>query len=96
MRSVFKNNEGELMIVDVEALRDDIRYSVAWLRDEYHDLDRPLTPALVMRLVVNAVRTLNGSYTDGVVLAELEKLTPDHKDVFDQLTGGEFSLTLLK
>ncbi len=96
MRSVFKNNEGELMIVDVEALRDDIRYAVAWVRDEYHDLGRRLDPALVMRLVVNAVRTLNGSYTDGVVLAELEKLTPDVKDAFDQLTGGEFSLTLLK
>ncbi len=96
MRSVFKNNEGQLMNVDVDALREDIRYAVAWLRDEYRDLDRPLSPDLVMRLVVNTVRTINASYTDGVVLAELEKLTPEFIDVFDQVSGGAFSLTLTK
>ncbi|MGZ4951609.1 MAG: hypothetical protein ACXV5K_11340 [Halobacteriota archaeon] len=40
--------------------------------------------------MVNAVRTLNASYTDGAVLAELEALTLEFIDVFDQLTDGAF------
>ncbi len=77
---------------DVEQLREDIRYAVAWMHEEYRDVDRPLHPELVVRMVVNSVRALNMSYTDGVVLAELEKLTPTFIKVFDTLTDGAFSL----
>ncbi|MGZ4885736.1 MAG: hypothetical protein ACXVI7_10045 [Halobacteriota archaeon] len=79
---------------NVEELRHDIRYAVAWMQEEYHDFGRSFTPELVVRTVVNAVRTLNASYTDGVVLAEFETLTPEFIDVFDKLTDGAFSLTL--
>ncbi len=81
---------------NVGALRQDIRDAVAWLIDEYRDIDEPLRPDLVVRLVVNAVRAINMSYTDGIVLAELELLTSEFLDVFDTLTDGAFSLTILK
>ncbi len=80
---------------NVEELRQDIRYAVSWMHEEYRDFGRLFSPGLVVRTVVNAVRTLNASYTDRVVLAELELLTPEFIDVFDELTDGAFSLTLL-
>ncbi len=78
------------VVANVKELREDILYAVAWMYEEYHDVDRPLSPALVIRKVVNAVRTLNASYADGVVLTELDQLTPECIDVFDALTDGEF------
>ncbi len=80
---------------NVGELRQDIRYAVSWMYEEYHDFDRSFSPGLVVRTVVNAVRTLNASYTDGIVLAELERLTPEFIHVFDELSDGAFSLTLL-
>ncbi len=81
---------------NVEELRDDIRYAVAWMHEEYRDLGRPFSPELVVRTVVTAVRAVNMSYTDAVVLAELEKLTPEFIRIFDTLSAGAFSLTLSK
>ncbi len=78
---------------NVDELRQDLRYVVSWMHEEYQNF-RPFSPELVVRTVVNAVKALNGSYTDAVVLTELEKLTSEFVGVFDQLTGGAFSLTL--
>ncbi len=79
--------------INVKELHQDIRYAVAWMQDEYRNFGR-FSPELLVRTVINAVRTLNASYTDGIVLAELEKLTPALIEVFDTLTDGAFSLTL--
>ncbi len=81
---------------NVDELRQDLRYVVSWMHEEYQNLDRPFSPELVVRTVVNAVRALNGSYTDAVVLTELEKLTSEFIGVFDQLTSGASSLSLPK
>ncbi len=79
--------------INIEELRHDIRDVVAWMHEEYNDC-RSFSPELVVRTVVNAVRAVNMSYTDGIVLDELEKLTPEFIGWFDELTGGAFSSTL--
>ncbi len=77
-----------------EELREDIRYAIAWMQKEYRDISEPLEPELVIRLVVNAVRAINMSYTDAVVLAELDKLALELVPMFDTLTDGAFSSTI--
>ncbi len=82
--------------INVEELHHDICDVVAWMHEECRDCRRSFSPELVVRTVVNAVRAVNISYTDGIVLVELEKLKSEFIGWFDELKGGAFSSILPK